>query len=127
MAPTPEAVLNSLRGHGLRVSTARRLVVQALFAAEGPVTAEEGAGGLDGVPQLDLASVYRNLDTFEELGIVQALQAGRQPRRYLLAGERPRDYLCCRNCGAVEEIDPAETAVLCSELLRRHGFVLEPG
>ena len=35
---SPTAVLNALRGHGLRISTARRVVVGALFAAYSPET-----------------------------------------------------------------------------------------
>ena len=46
--PSLAAALGTLRARGLRISSARRLVLEALFAADGPVTAEEVAGGLGG-------------------------------------------------------------------------------
>ena len=48
LAPSLAAAVVALRARGLRVSTARRLVLEALFAAEAPVTAEAVAGGRRG-------------------------------------------------------------------------------
>jgi Fe2+ or Zn2+ uptake regulation protein len=56
-----DAAAALLRDRGMRVSAARRLVLQALFAAEHPIRAEEIADGLGGaLPRTDVASVYRN-------------------------------------------------------------------
>ena len=44
-SPTLHALLNTVRAHRLRVSTTRRAVLEALVAAELPLTAEEIAGG----------------------------------------------------------------------------------
>src|SRR6476619_1748373 len=61
-----------MRERGLRVSAARRLVVEALFAADGPMSAEQIAEGIGGrVPSADIASVYRNLQAFEDIGLVR--------------------------------------------------------
>ena len=47
-----------MRAHGLRVSAARRLVVEALLVAQGPMSAEQIAQGIGGqVPSSDQASV----------------------------------------------------------------------
>jgi Fur family ferric uptake transcriptional regulator len=65
-AQSVQSAVDLLRTNGLRVSSARRLVIEALFAAERPITAEEIAAGLEGwLPSSDLASVYRNLDTLD--------------------------------------------------------------
>src|SRR6188508_2249470 len=45
---TVEEAIEGLRGEGLRLSAARRLVLEALFLADGPVSAEELAAGLGG-------------------------------------------------------------------------------
>ena len=85
-APSVEGAVELLRRRGLRVSSARRLVIEALFAAERPLTAEEIAAGLEGwLPASDLASVYRNLDTLEQLGLVRHFHAGHGAGRYALA------------------------------------------
>ena len=64
--------IEALRARGLRLSTTRQLVLEALFAAAGPVSAEALALRL----ALVATSVYRNLETLERHG----LRAPRPPR-----------------------------------------------
>jgi Fur family ferric uptake transcriptional regulator len=116
---SPESVLNRLRSRGLRVSTPRRFVVQTLFAAEGPLTANEIAAG-EGA-ELDLATVYRNLETLEELEIVVRLQGGDGAGRWRLAGGEG-GYIACHSCGALEEIDARELDSLRAILADRCGY-----
>ena len=104
--PSLAAALGTLRARGLRISSARRLVLEALFAADGPVTAEEVAGGLDGrLPASDLASVYRNLDTLETLGLVRHVHVGHGPGLYALAGHHDAGYAACERCGRQVALD----------------------
>jgi Fur family ferric uptake transcriptional regulator len=98
-----EGALAILREQGLRVSSARRLVLGSLFAADGPATAEAIASRAD--LSLDLASVYRNLETLERVGIVQHVHLGHGPGLYALAGAREREYLVCDRCGRVEAVE----------------------
>jgi Fur family transcriptional regulator, ferric uptake regulator len=93
-----EEACELLRARGLRLSAARRLVIEALVAAGRPVRAEEIAGGLRGrLPRSDLASVYRNLETLETHGLVRHLHLGHGPGLYALAGEQ-RELLLCESC-----------------------------
>jgi Fur family ferric uptake transcriptional regulator len=106
-APTLEAAMTAVRARGLRLSAARRLVLEALFAAEGPVTAERLAGGLDGrVPPSDLASLYRNLETLQALGLVRHVHMGHGPGRYALVGAHAPEYVSCERCGAYATVPP---------------------
>ena len=103
-----EKAVDLLRGHGLRVSSARRLVIEALFAAARPLTAEEIAAGLEGwLPSSDLASVYRNLDTLEELGLVRHFHAGHGAGRYALAAAGDVEFVSCERCGAFASVPAA--------------------
>jgi Fur family ferric uptake transcriptional regulator len=86
------SLLNTVRSHGMRVSTARRAVLEALLAAGEPLTAEEVAGGAD------LASTYRNLEALESIGIVRHVHLGHGPGRYELAG-RTGGWTTCEVCG----------------------------
>jgi Fur family transcriptional regulator, ferric uptake regulator len=84
-------------------------VIEALAAAERPVSADAIAGGIDGrVPRSDLASVYRNLETLERVGVVRHVHLGHGPGLYALTGSGPREYLACESCHAVRVLDPAE-------------------
>ena len=102
-----DAAIDALRHRGLRLSSARRLVLEALFAGEGPVSAEQIADGLDGrLPRSDLASVYRNLETLEELGMVRHVHLGHRAGLYALAAAGDREYLACERCSAHRAVEP---------------------
>jgi Fur family ferric uptake transcriptional regulator len=112
------AAITTLRVRGLRVSAARRLVLEALFAAAAPVTAEAIAAGLDGrFPASDLASVYRNLDTLEEIGLVRHFHVAHGPGLYALATAQRTGYVACEGCGAHRTLDP-ETVDRVAAVLR---------
>lgn len=100
--------LDVVRGEGLRVTASRRLVLEVLFAAREPVSADEIAAGVSGrVPESDLASVYRNLETLGELGLVRHFHAGHGPGRYVLSGRAEREHLACESCGKLVSIEPS--------------------
>jgi Fur family transcriptional regulator, ferric uptake regulator len=122
-AATLPAAITTLRARGLRVSAARRLVLEALFAAEGPVRAEAIAGGLEGrLPGSDLASVYRNLDTLEELGLVRHFHLGHGPGLYALAGRLDAGYAACERCGAHRALDPEAVARVAAAVHQACGY-----
>jgi Fur family ferric uptake transcriptional regulator len=103
-----EEAMEVVRRGGLRLTSSRRLVLEALLTAREPISAEEIADGLGGrMTQSDIASVYRNLETLGELGLVRHFHAGHGPGRYVLVGFGDREYLACESCGALESVDPA--------------------
>jgi Fur family transcriptional regulator, ferric uptake regulator len=116
------AALGVLRADGHRISAARRLVLEALFAAEGPVSAERLAGGLDGkLPGSDLASLYRNLDTLAAAGLVEHLHVPHGPGLYVLTG-RGAGWAACEHCGEVERLGRDATARLRAAVRDATGF-----
>jgi Fur family transcriptional regulator, ferric uptake regulator len=117
------AAITTLRVRGLRVSSARRLVLEALFAAEGPVTAEAIAAGVGGrLPQSDLASVYRNLLTLEEVGLVRHFHLAHGPGLYALTGRHKAGYVACERCGAHRPLDPDAVARVAAVLREACGY-----
>lgn len=122
-APTLHAAVAAVRARGLRLSAARRLVLEALFAADAPLTAEHLAGGLDGrLPPSDLASVYRNLETLEALGLVRHVHMGHGPGRYALAGADASEYVSCERCGAYVTLAPDALDGVRSAVRRACGY-----
>ena len=98
-----------MRARGLRLSAARRLVVEALFAADGPMSAEQIAEGIGGrVPSSDIASVYRNLQAFEDIGLVRHVHLGHGPGLHALAIAGAREYLTCERCADYRAVLPEE-------------------
>jgi Fur family ferric uptake transcriptional regulator len=99
-----DGAVRALRERGLRLSTSRRLILQALFAAEEPTSAEMLARTLE----LELTSVYRNLETLERHGLVQHVHLGHGAGMYALVGRGKREYLYCERCGTVRSVTPHE-------------------
>jgi Fur family ferric uptake transcriptional regulator len=122
-APDLDAAVDALREHGLRVSAARRLVLESLFAAEGPIPAERIADGLAGrLPQSDLASVYRNLETLETVGLVRHFHLGHGPGLYAPTGSGEREYLVCDSCRTVTTVDSNEMEPVRALIHERFGY-----
>jgi Fur family transcriptional regulator, ferric uptake regulator len=93
-----------LRAGGLRASAARRLVLETLFDAEEPVAADAIAAA----SALDLPTVYRNLETLEQLGIVRHFHLGHGPGLYVRSGAAMREFLVCDRCGATKSLPPSD-------------------
>ena len=125
-APAPAtlaAAVATVRSSGLRASTARRLVLAALFAADAPVTAEQIASGLDGLtPSSDLGSVYRNLETLERLGVVRHLHAAHGPGLYTIARDDHEGYVACERCGTIKPANPVALKLIRQAVERAFGY-----
>lgn len=117
-----ETLEDVLRSRGHRVSAARRLVLMSLFAADRPVTAEQIAAGVDGLPPCDIASIYRNLEMLEQQGLVYHLHLGHGPRYYRLSGPNESCYLVCERCERVAEITASGLDGARAALLEQTGF-----
>jgi Fur family transcriptional regulator, ferric uptake regulator len=114
------AAIALVREGGLRVSAARRLVLEALLAADGPMSAEQIATGIGGrVPSSDIGSVYRNLQAFEGIGVVRHVHLGHGPGLHTLAITGEREYLTCERCADYHAVDPEELDAV-RELVERH-------
>ena len=118
LASTIEEAAALLRERGLRLSSPRRLLLEALFAAEGPVSAEHLARRL----AIDPASVHRNFETLERHGLVRHVHLGHGPGLYALRGGGEREYLYCERCGAVRALPAKELEPVRRRIRDRYGY-----
>ena len=75
-------------------------------------------------PGVGLATVYRALEIFTELGIVRPITLGDGPPTYIRA-EGGHHHLVCSACGAVIEFDECGSAALAAELAARYNFQIQ--
>jgi Fe2+ or Zn2+ uptake regulation protein len=107
MAPVDNQVESRLAEHGARYTSGRRVVVEALAAADGPRSAAELSEDLDG--RVPLSSLYRSLSVLEETGVVTPHFGTRGMTRYEL-GEwlsGHHHHFVCVDCGTVEDLEVA--------------------
>jgi Fur family ferric uptake transcriptional regulator len=114
-------VAAALRERGGRLTAARRHVLEALFAADGPVSAEYIAAGAGG-HELDPASVYRNLEHLEDLGVVRHVHLGHGPGLYALISDGEREYLVCESCDRVTIVDAARLDAIRAGIRDEFGY-----
>jgi Fur family ferric uptake transcriptional regulator len=122
-APDVEAATAAVRARGLRLTSARRLLIEALFAADEPVSAARIADGLAGkLPASDVAAVYRNLELLEEIGLVRHVHLGHGPGLYALADRVESEYLQCERCGQLRSVRPSTLDGARDEIRRATGY-----
>jgi len=120
---TLDDALDVLQQRGRRLSAARRVILEVLFAADGPMTAEAIGAEIDGrPPRSDRASTYRNLETLQELGLVTHVHLGHGPGLYALAGAGEREYLVCDRCHDVRAMPPRQLDEIRALVLERFAF-----
>lgn len=103
-ASNVDAAAAEVRAAGLRLTAARRLLLDALWRSSRPLTAErlsELTGG-----GADVGSVYRNLEAFERIGLIRHFHVGHGPGLYARTSLGPHEYLVCDACGRHEAVDP---------------------
>ncbi len=122
-APDVDTVVRAVRARGLRVTGPRRALIETLFAAQGPVSAEEIASGLGGArARVDDASVYGNLERLEQVGLVRHVHLGHGPGRWTLADRARREYLHCERCGSSQAVEPSMLAEARAAIQRATGY-----
>lgn len=97
-------VEHRLRDHDARYTTARRAVVAALAAADGPRSAAELNAAIGAA--VPVSSLYRTLAVLESAEVVVLHFAAKGVARYELAEwiTGHHHHLICIECGSVEDI-----------------------
>lgn len=92
----------STAGH--RITTARRVVMQALARTETPLAPHDIlAQGRAMYPRLGLASVYRALELFEQFGLVCRVHIEEKCHGYVAQQPGHRHQVLCQQCGRATE------------------------
>jgi Fe2+ or Zn2+ uptake regulation protein len=122
-----EAIIAKIRDRGGRATVARRATIGVLLnTGQTHLSAEDIVGQVKRRhPEVAESTIYRNLATLEELGVVEHVHLGHGPSTYHLT-EDGHQHLLCERCGKVIEV-PEETFVpLAAELAATYGFQIRP-
>jgi len=112
---------NKIHGHSM--TSQRRLLLELLRDAEGHIDAKElyrrASVKDDSIGQ---ATVYRSLNLFKELGLVDEMRLGKIRCYYEIKQSLEHQHLVCRGCGKVMEFQNPHFQKLIEAVRREHGF-----
>ncbi len=122
-----DEALDQLRADGERITTARRVVLEQLSAAEGQHLTAEALAELvqSDHPDIHLSTIYRTLDFLTGAGILVDVRIGRGPAAYHFAGDA-HHHAVCEVCGQLIELGPEVLAPVTAQLEADHGFSAHP-
>jgi len=112
-----------LASEGLRVTSPRRLVVEAMSNSTRPFTVEDLCGALPGVGR---ATVFRTVRLLVETNVLCRVVIEDGTVRYQLsASASHHHHLVCSRCGSVQEFVDPKLDRLIEANAKAHGFGLE--
>jgi len=119
----PDRIRSELRARGLRWTPQRRAILEVLRGTEGHVTAIElieQCRRRD--PDVTPSTVYRTLETLEELGLVTHSHGVDGRAEYHVRPETEHGHLACASCGQSWELDASEVRAFLRGLARNRDF-----
>jgi len=120
--PTEEIALRNLKKAELRVTKPRLLVLSFMIRSHGPFTLEEIHQEIKG-EGIDLVTVYRCINSFQESGIIHRCDFGDGPMRFEYEGEgsEHHHHIVCKRCREVKSLDYCLVEGI-EKLLRKEGY-----
>ena len=112
---------NPIKNHPL--TNQRRLLLELLRDTEGHIDAKglyRHASARDG--SISPATVYRTLNLFKEIGLVDEVRLGKIRCYYEIKQSSEHQHLVCRGCGKVMEFQNPHFQELIEGIRREHGF-----
>lgn len=119
---------NILNSWGKRATRQRTLLLDLIRRSKGHVDADELyriARKKD--PRLSLATVYRNLQLFKKLGVVEERHFDEAHHHYEATGSLQHHHLVCFGCGQVTEFRFSGTPQMIEEAAQRQNFEVTGG
>jgi Fur family ferric uptake transcriptional regulator len=117
-----EECVRLVKGAGLRLTDPRSEVLKALSKTEKPLSTDE-LFDLVVSKSVDKVTVYRNLLTLEDTGVLRRQDFGDGIRRYEIANaSHHHHYVVCRGCGVAEPFDDCSFIESTKKHLEKKGF-----
>lgn len=121
----PDTIVERCEAKGLRMTGQRRVIALVLESAKDHPDAEDiyaRASRIDAA--ISLATVYRTVKLFEEVGILERLEFGDGRARFEDASRPHHDHLFDLKSGEVIEFIEAEMEILQEKVARKLGYRL---
>lgn len=115
-------VVKILKDKGYKVTPQRIAVYDILMNTKEHPTVEAIYNKLQPTyPTMSLATVYKSLEMFKDLNLVQELNVGEDKFRYD-ANTKPHPHVICVSCGRVEDVDDELLFPLSEQVSLKTGY-----
>ncbi len=123
-----ERLAKELRRKGFRVTPQRGVILETIAHMGGHRSVQEVySEARDRLPGLNIATIYRTLETLHRAGMVDLFDAGSGPALFELRDpSTAHGHLVCSECERVLDIDSELIARLVEEVEREAGFFIDP-
>lgn len=116
-----------LRERGYRVTAQRTIILETIAHMEDHISAQQVYDGArERLPGLNLATVYRTVESLQGAGMINMLSAGGEPMRFSLCDpEHPHSHLVCHKCGSVFEVEAEEIEAFARRVEEKTSFRID--
>jgi len=122
-----QRLAKAMREKGFRVTAQRAIILETIAHMQGHISAQEVFERASArLPGLNLATVYRTVESLHKADMVDLLSPSGQPKRFALrdAGD-PHGHIVCRNCGAASTLNNEAIRHLAARVYDSTGYVLD--
>jgi Fur family ferric uptake transcriptional regulator len=122
----PSPIVDTLDLAGYRLTGPRRAVADLIEEHGGHFTASElEAAARDRRLGISRATLFRALDLFTELGIVERLDLPTGEHAYVPCAPAHHHHVICSRCGRTTEVQDSGVAEAVAEIARRSGYRID--
>jgi len=120
---TVVALVDGLRRAGYRLTEPRRAVAELIGGRRGPFTAADlVAEARSHRPGVGRATIFRSLDLFATLNLVERVDLPNAGHAYLACEPAHHHHVICVRCGRSTEVEDCGMAEVAAEVARRSGY-----
>lgn len=116
---TEEKLVEMLRSLGFRVTERRLAVLKAVAHTKEPVTVYALFELLRKKYNIDQATIYRNLASFHEAGLLRRLDFNHGHAHYELETGKPSHQLVCSKCETIEKLDGRSVDTILKKMVEK--------
>jgi Fe2+ or Zn2+ uptake regulation protein len=122
-----ERLAKRMRAQGFRVTAQRTIILETIAHMGGHLSAQQVyEQAVKRLPGLNLATVYRTVETLHEAGLVDMFNTQYEPMRFALHDpENPHGHLVCTRCGKVMDLDAESIIDLANSVASQTYFQID--
>jgi Fur family ferric uptake transcriptional regulator len=122
-----ERLATELRSAGFRVTPQRTVILETIAHQGDHLSANEvHLEASKRLPGLNIATIYRTLESLHQIGMIDLLSFGSTPMRFSIRDPlKPHGHLVCGRCKRILEVDTDFIARVAREVEQEIGFSID--